>query len=61
MDVLKWIGSNYDGILISLGALLAAAAAIAKLTPSEKDDKAVSKISGYVSKIMEFLKINKKK
>ena len=48
---MEWILENWTEILATLGAVLAAAAAIAKLTPSPKDDKFVAKILEYLNMV----------
>jgi len=47
---MKWIIDNYEAVLGIVASTVAVIAAIAKLTPSPKDD-------GVVAKILEWLKL----
>ncbi len=50
---MSWILDNYVNILAATSAVIAAATAITKLTPSKRDDEVVSK----VRKVLEFISI----
>lgn len=52
-EVLTWIKTNATGLLAVLGALVALATAIVKLTPSQKDDNIVARII----KVLESLSL----
>lgn len=41
--MIEWITSNWEAIVLAVGALLGAAVAISKLTPTTKDDVVVEK------------------
>ncbi len=58
-EVVGWIVANWGDILKALGALYAALLIVVKLTPTPKDDQALSKISGFILKIVGFFGIKK--
>ena len=41
--MIEWLTANWEAIILAFGALLGAAVAIAKLTPTKKDDVIVEK------------------
>ncbi|EEE42845.1 hypothetical protein [Roseibium alexandrii] len=51
---MTWIVSNLDNIFIAVTAVIAAASAIAALTPTPKDDAVVAK----VRKVVDVLALN---
>lgn len=53
-EIIKYIVSNADGILLVLSSVVAAASAIAALTPTPKDDGIASK----AYKIIDWLALN---
>jgi|TARA_R110002153_G_scaffold110761_2_gene252247 hypothetical protein len=53
-EIIKYIISNVDGILLVLSSVVAAASAIAALTPTPKDDGIASK----AYKIIDWLALN---
>ena len=46
---MNWLIENWAGILTAITSVIAAASAIAALTPTPKDDGAVAKIKGLVN------------
>jgi len=54
---MEWIIENWDGIVYALGAILAAAKAIANLTPTEEDNNFLGKVGKAIDKVVP----NKKK
>ena len=42
--MIEWMTANWEGLLLAMGAFLGAAAAIAKLTSTKKDDAVVEKV-----------------
>jgi len=46
---MNWVGENFQGVLAAVGTVYLAALAIAKLTPTDKDDKALKAIGGLLS------------
>lgn len=57
MDTITWISTHWDDIIITALAVIGAASAIAKLTPTPKDDAVLAKILV----IIEALALNKPK
>jgi|TARA_R110000803_G_scaffold127994_3_gene195365 hypothetical protein len=53
-EIIKYIVSNADGILLILSSVVATASAIAALTPTPKDDGIASK----AYKIIDWLALN---
>jgi hypothetical protein len=53
-EIIKYIVSNVEGILLVLSSVVAAASAIAALTPTPKDDGIASK----AYKIIDWLALN---
>ncbi|MCD8541137.1 MAG: hypothetical protein LRY22_00080 [Aliarcobacter cryaerophilus] len=49
--MIDWIVANWEGITIALGAVLALAVAIAKLTPNTTDDAVVGKAKSVFDSI----------
>lgn len=45
---MEWIMENWQGILAAVTGVIAAASAIAALTPTPKDDAILSKIRGLI-------------
>lgn len=45
---MEWIVANWQGILAAVTGIIAAASAIAALTPTPKDDAILSKIRGLI-------------
>jgi hypothetical protein len=43
MQMIEWMTANWEAVVLAIGALLGAAVAIAKLTPTKKDDVIVEK------------------
>lgn len=63
MEYLNWILENLEGIFGVIAAIVTAASLVAALTPSAKDDEAVGKASGWLTKfrtIVNLLAINVK-
>jgi hypothetical protein len=48
---MKWLMENYEAVLGIVASTLAVVAAIAKLTPSPKDDGFVAKCLGWLNLI----------
>lgn len=46
---MNWLLENWAGILTAVTSVIAAASAIAALTPTPKDDSFVAKIKGLVN------------
>jgi hypothetical protein len=46
---MEWVIANWDGILFAVTAVIAAASAVANITPTKKDDKVVGKIAKVVN------------
>ncbi len=55
-EVFGWIVSNWSVIVGALGALLLAASAVTRLTPSPKDDAFVAKLLGWFS-VLEHMDV----
>jgi len=53
-DIIQFITANSDGIIGAITAVVAAASAIAALTPTPKDDTVVGKLY----KIVDWLALN---
>lgn len=51
---MNWILENWAGILTAITSVIAAASAIAALTPTPKDDSFLAKVKGFVN----FLALN---
>lgn len=51
---MNWILENWVGILTAITSVIAAASAIAALTPSPKDDSFIAKAKGVIN----FLALN---
>jgi len=51
---MEYITTNYTEILTAITAVIAAASAVAALTPTPKDDSAIL----WVRKIIDFLALN---
>jgi hypothetical protein len=51
MEILTWIGEHIEEIFLIVFGLIAVAAHVAALTPSKKDDAAVSRIRKFVDLI----------
>ena len=45
---MEWIVANWQGVLAAVTGVIAAASAIAALTPTPKDDAILSKIRGLI-------------
>ena len=56
-ELLNYLKDNYEQILVAAGAVVTAASAIANLTPTESDNKAVA----FLSKVVNFFALNFKK
>jgi len=41
---MDWLTANWPGVVVAVGAAIALAEAITRLTPTPKDDKFVSKV-----------------
>jgi hypothetical protein len=48
MQLLAWVTAHFVEILAVLGSLNLAAQGIARLTPTEADDKLVAKLGGWL-------------
>ena len=57
---MEWIVANWQGILAAVTGVIAAASAIAALTPTPKDDAILSKIRGLID-ILALNVLNAKK
>jgi len=53
-DIIQFVTANSDGIIGAITAVVAAASAIAALTPTPKDDTVVGKLY----KIVDWLALN---
>jgi len=53
-DIIAYLVSNVDSILLALSAIVAAASAVAALTPTPKDDSLVAK----AYKVVDWLALN---
>lgn len=49
--MIEWITANWEGIVVAVGAVIALAVAIAKLTPNTTDDAVVGKIQSIFNSI----------
>lgn len=45
---MTWIMENWESVLVAVTSVIAAASAIAALTPTPKDDAILSKIRGLI-------------
>lgn len=43
-EITTWVVENWEGVLIAIASIVSAAKAIAKLTPTQKDDSVIEKI-----------------
>jgi len=57
MAVLEWIFNNWDAIIAAYFAIVGAASAVVKLTPTLKDDHVLKNIIRFVGK---FIALNRK-
>jgi hypothetical protein len=53
---MEWLIANWDTILLGVTGIISGASIIAKLTPTETDDKILAKILRFI----DFLAINNK-
>jgi hypothetical protein len=53
-DIIAYLVSNVDSILLALSSIVAAASAVAALTPTPKDDSLVAK----AYKVVDWLALN---
>lgn len=61
-ETINWIIQNKEGIYVSVTSVIVAATAIAKLTPTQEDDKWIEKVRKFFEKISNmFLPDLKKK
>lgn len=58
MSVINFVVENHVEIIEAILAIVGAAAAIAAVTPSPKDDKVVSKVLGIVKKVADVVGMN---
>ncbi|OQW34125.1 MAG: hypothetical protein A4E20_11870 [Nitrospira sp. SG-bin2] len=56
-DVVAWVVGHAGDLILAATATVAAASAIANLTPTDADNKAVA----WVAKVVNFLALNWKK
>lgn len=56
MEFMNWIGSNWVEVLAIAGAINAAAFLVAKLTPTDADNRWVARIQ----RVLNILALNKK-
>ena len=57
MEIFKWLTANYQDVLLSLAAVVAAAEVIVRITPTKKDDGAVERVGSVVRKLLDFFKV----
>lgn len=57
MNLLKFVSENYVNILLALAAIVAAAEAVVRVTPTEKDDGAIERVGKAIKFVMNALKI----
>ena len=57
MVVINWLLANYVELLLTISAVVGAAEAVVRLTPTKADDGAVERIGKVVRQILDFLKI----
>ena len=63
-ETIEFVGNNWDTIAIAALSIYGAANAIAKLTPTQKDDKfleKVRKVFVFVAEIVPDLKVKRNK
>jgi len=53
-EIISYLVSNVDGILFAVSAVVAAASAVAALTPTPKDDSIVAK----AYKVLDWVALN---
>lgn len=46
-DIINWISANWDGIFMAVAGVIAAASAVAALTPTQADDNIVAKVKKW--------------
>ena len=56
-NIIPWLMNNYVELFMVLGAVIAAAESIVRLTPTKADDGAVERIGNLLRRVMDFLKI----
>lgn len=49
MEIISWIQANWSNILEVIGAVVTCATVIVKITPTQKDDNALSAIIRFLS------------
>ncbi len=57
MDIIHWLGSNYEEILAAAWAVVLAGEAIVRLTPTKKDDGFVQRVGEWIKKAMDWAKV----
>jgi phage-related protein len=57
-EVIAYIVANYESIVTAVLAVVGAAASIAAITPSPKDDKIIGKIQGVLKSILDVVGMN---
>jgi len=57
MEIFKWLTANYQDVLLALGAVVAAAEVVVRITPTKKDDGAVERIGSVIKKLLDFFKV----
>jgi len=57
MEIFKWLTANYQDVLLSVAAVVAAAEIVVRITPTKKDDSAVERVGAIVRKLMDFFKV----
>lgn len=57
-EIIQYITTNYVQIIETALVVIGAAAAVAALTPTPKDDSAIAKVQGIVKKIADVLGLN---
>ena len=53
--MLEWLKENYDNICVVITALITFCSVVVKVTPTDKDDKILSKIISILDKILADL------
>lgn len=57
-EVIAFVVENWESIVTAVLAVIGAAASIASITPTPKDDKIISKIQGVVKSIVDVVGMN---
>lgn len=59
-EIINWIVANKEGLLLTVTSIVTAATAVARLTPTQKDDNFIEKVRKFIENVSNlFLPDNK--